>query len=359
MNILICCQNQFGYHSDTFYYAKFLSERNSVDYVGWDYGKQRMHVESVRVHYVERHAQIVRRNVDYIRYCLMMISSNKYDVVFIKYFKGCSILKLLYPSNLYIMDIRTGAVNNKKYIRVLEDSLLKLESKFFSNITVVSQSLANKLNLRKYHVVPLGALPLCERKNFLVPNDELNLIYVGTLTGRKLENSIEALALFKERNPRLKIRYFIIGDGASSDKNTIIELIESLNLEQNVYFEGFIPHSELNKYFETAHIGIAYIPVTDFYNVQPSTKIYEYCLSSIPVLATNTAENMKIINKCIGVVAADNPQDFSFGIEELLRNIINGCLNFDEKNVSGFRWETVVRDLEFYMRACCDRLQNR
>ncbi len=356
MKILICCQNQFGYHSDTFYYSKFLSECNSVDYVGWDYGKERMHVESVNVHYLSRKAGIIRRNVEYIKYCLMMISRSEYDVVFIKYFKGCSLLKLLHPNKIYIMDIRTGAVNNKKHIRVLEDCLLKLESKLFKNITVVSESLANKLNLKKYHVVPLGALPLCDRRDILVPNDELNLVYVGTLTGRKLENSVEAVFLFKERNPLIKIRYFIIGDGADSDKSLIVDLIDKLKLEEIVFFEGFVPHHELNKFFEISHIGIAYIPVTDFYNVQPSTKIYEYCLSSIPVIATNTIENTKIITKFNGVVAADNPLDFSFGIEELFRNIKNGDLNFDEENISSFRWPTVVGDLEIYMRKCSDCL---
>ena len=356
MKILICCQSQFGYHSDTFYYSKFLSEHNSVDYVCWDYRKTRMNAESVNVHYLSRNAGIVRRNLEYIKYCLMMISRNEYDVVFIKYFKGCSILKLLRPNMIYIMDIRTGAVNNKKHIRLFEDCLLKLESKVFSNITVVSESLANKLNIKKYHVVPLGALPLSDRKNLLVPSDEVNLVYVGTLTGRKLENSIEAVFLFKERNPRIKVRYFIIGDGATSDKKIIVDLIDRLDLKEIVSFEGFVAHHELNEFFKIAHIGVAYIPVTEFYNVQPSTKIYEYCLSSIPVIATNTMENIKIINKYIGVVAADNPQDFSFGIEELLRKIKNHDLNFDEENISSFRWPTVVADLEIYIRKCCDIL---
>jgi hypothetical protein len=74
------------------------------------------------------------------------------------------------------------------------------------------------------------------------------------------------------------------------------------------------------------------------------------------VIATNTIENTKIITKFNGVVAADNPLDFSFGIEELFRNIKNGDLNFDEENISSFRWPTVVGDLEIYMRKCSDCL---
>jgi hypothetical protein len=352
VKILICCQNQFGYHSDTFYYSKFLSKCNSVDYVGWDYGKERMHVESVNVHYLSRKAGIIRRNVEYIKYCLMMISRSEYDVVFIKYFKGCSLLKLLHPNNIYIMDIRTAAVNNKKHIRVLEDCLLKLESKLFKNITVVSESLANKLNLKKYHVVPLGALPLCDRRDILVPNDELNLVYVGTFNGRQLEKTVEAIYLFRNRNPYINIRYFIIGDGIDLDKRKVLECIEKCNLKSVVSIEGFIPHSELKSYFESSHVGIAYIPVTDFYDVQPATKIYEYCLSSIPVLATNTTENVRVLKPCFGVTVADNPIEFSYGIERIIEKIINNELSFDDGQVGEFNWYSVVRDLEDYMINC-------
>ncbi|MDZ7870853.1 MAG: hypothetical protein U5L02_16905 [Rheinheimera sp.] len=242
MKILICCQSQFGYHSDTFYYSKFLSVRNSVDYIGWDYGKEKIYIESVGVHYLSRNAGIIRRNVEYIKYSLMMISRNEYDIIFIKYFKGCSILKLLNPDKICIMDIRTGAVNNKKYIRGLEDSLLKLEANFFKNITVVSESLAHKLNLKKYHVVPLGALPLCDRRELLVPIDKVNLVYVGTFNGRQLEKTIEAVFLFINRNPNTDIRYIIIGDGVDSDKRKILEGIKNFNLEKIISLEGFVPH---------------------------------------------------------------------------------------------------------------------
>ena len=309
-----------------------------------------MDAESVNVHYLSRNAGIVRRNLEYIKYCLRMISRNEYDVVFIKYFKGCSLLRLLRPGKIYIMDIRTGAVNNKKHIRVFEDCLLKIEAKVFSNITVVSESLANKLNIKKYHVVPLGALPLSDRKSLLVPSDEVNLVYVGTFNGRQLEKTIEAVYLFKVRNPHVDIHYYLVGDGVEADKKKVLECIEKFNLKSVVSVEGFVPHHELKFYFEKAHVGIAYIPVTVFYNVQPATKIYEYCLSSIPVLATNTTENIRILDHCFGLVVADNAVDFSYGIERILERISRNELNFDYKKTEKFNWNVVVRDLENYMK---------
>ncbi|MDZ7870854.1 MAG: hypothetical protein U5L02_16910 [Rheinheimera sp.] len=105
----------------------------------------------------------------------------------------------------------------------------------------------------------------------------------------------------------------------------------------------------MKSYFDNAHVGIAYIPVTDFYDVQPATKIYEYCLSSIPVLATDTTENIRVLKQNFGVLVADNALDFSYGIEKIIDKINARELYFSENQIEKFNWYFVVRDLESYM----------
>jgi hypothetical protein len=352
--ILICCQSQFGYHIDTYYYSKYLKNEFQVTYVCWDYNKEKHKIDGVDVHYVSRSGNIFLRNIRYLNFLLCLIRKENFDFTFIKYFKFCFILSLLSGNTKFIFDIRTAAVNENFFIRICEDLLLKFEAKFFSRKTIISKSLAQKLGLKEdeIFILPLGADPISAKKNTIANIDcnKINLIYVGTFIGRNIQNTILGLKIFSDRNPEYKISYTIIGSGRRGEIEAIENVIEKSNLRQFVKMLGFIPHRELNQHFLESDVGVAYVPITDYYNVQPSTKVYEYVVSKIPVIATKTTENINVLDASFGVLTGDRPADFAEGIQTIVKKINEGKIYFDEQTISKFHWDNVVGELIKYLR---------
>jgi glycosyltransferase involved in cell wall biosynthesis len=115
---------------------------------------------------------------------------------------------------------------------------------------------------------------------------------------------------------------------------------------------GQVKYIELPKYYNASNIGIVYIPQKDYYEYQPSTKLYEYLLAGMPVIATNTFENRKeISNIKYGVICQDNPNSFSNALKVIQENLFNfqsGQIIGDKKVNS---WENIVnKNLEPYIR---------
>lgn len=113
-----------------------------------------------------------------------------------------------------------------------------------------------------------------------------------------------------ERNKSLSIKYDIIGFGRMEDEERIKNSIKENRLEKEVCFHGRRNHSELRPFFERATIGVCFIPQTSFYDIQPSTKLFEYAMSGLITIATNTLANKKYITCANGVLCNDSVADF-------------------------------------------------
>ena len=96
-------------------------------------------------------------------------------------------------------------------------SPLWIEMKFFKYKTVISEGLAKKLQLNSnIYILPLGAdIISSTRKTF----DEMNLLYVGTLYNRKIEDTLVGFANFYQvYKNKIKMRYTIIGKGKDNEE---------------------------------------------------------------------------------------------------------------------------------------------
>jgi glycosyltransferase involved in cell wall biosynthesis len=94
--------------------------------------------------------------------------------------------------------------------------------------------------------------------------------------------------------------------------------------------------------------------MTDYYDVQPVTKTFEYLLSGMPVIATNTSENRKVINQGNGVLIGDTAEDFYTGLKTILKN----RLFFDSvkirNNSMEYTWYNIVdKNLKIYLDQVC------
>jgi glycosyltransferase involved in cell wall biosynthesis len=340
--LLIINQEQFGHHSDTYYYCKYLKDDFNIVYIGWDHGLPAIEMNGVQVVYVSRKGNIFVRTMRFLRHALAQIN-DKRAIVFIKYFKGVSqALRLLRPKHCFVLDIRTGSVHKNMLARRFHDALLKFETLFFRHVTVISQSLAEKLGIaHKAHILPLGADVISStHKTF----DSLCLLYVGTLCNRKIDISIRGFKqYYDEFKDQIPISFTIIGSGPDNEEQNLRKLAAKYGLKESVNIAGAIPHPQLKPWFDAANVGIAYVPLADYYDCQPVTKTFEYLLSGMPVIATHTSKHREVIEFGNGVLIGETAEDFYSG----LKGIFEKRHLFDSAKIRnkaiGYTWKNIVR----------------
>lgn len=342
-SLLILCPSQFGYHLDTFYYCKYGRNDIEITYMGFEGTRPLVNIDGIHVKSIPSQGSKLIR---YFRWWLSALreSSTGYDVIFIKYFPGCSLIRCLNPNRQFVFDIRTGSIQLNRWRRKLADILMVAESRLFSKVTIISESLARKLGLRQgcYHVLPLGADVLSDAdKKF----DALHLLYVGTLSGRQIEKTIQGFAKFYSRHKgQIPMSYTIVGDGYRGELTKLKQMVRELNLESVVKLRGFVHHTKLGELWDVCNVGISFIPINEIYDCQPATKTFEYLLAGMPVVATATTENCRIVNKENGVVIPDTANGFEYGLELLLRNQDVFSSSFIRRSAEMCSWERIVRE---------------
>ena len=315
--IIIINQTQFGYNNATYYYCKYLRNDFDITYICWNYNHKKINLNGINIIYVSRNGNIATRNFRFI-FKVIKELKNSYQFHIIKYFRGCSVLKLIFPRKKFLVDIRTGSVTKEKANRYFSDFLMKGEVRFFKYVSVISKSLAQKLSLfEKAYILPLGADIISDTyKDF----SSINLLYVGTLRNRKIEQTIKGFSKFyREYKDEIKILYTIVGSGFNNEVDELRKLIKHEKIDNVVNITGQIPHNEIKPFFDSHNIGISYVPKTDYFDVQPVTKTFEYLLSGMPVIATDTSENRAVLNDNNGILINDLAEDFYKGLIEIYK----------------------------------------
>lgn len=345
--LLIINQAQFGYHIDTYCYCKYLRDSFDITYICWDYTYSKIELDNISIHYISRMGNIAVRNIRFILYVLRELKKD-YSFHIIKYFRGCSILRILNPSRLFLFDIRTGSVNTKAIHRNIYNFFMKTEARAFKNVSIISRSLAEKLGLlKRAYILPLGADVISEtNKTF----ESIDLLYVGTLNNRNIDQTIKGFSRFYHENiDKFSISYTIIGNGYNNEIDDLKKFIASEDVSGAINLEGHVSHANLKSYFDQCNVGVSYIPKTKYFDVQPPTKTFEYLLSGMPVIATNTFENSAIVNENNGVIVNDNPNAFYNGIQSILQNLEQYKSDVIRKNFMQFNWSNITADLESHI----------
>lgn len=339
--LLIIGRSQFGYHIDTYFYCKYLADLYQVTYLGWDYDRPRVSLEGITIRYVSRRGGKVRRFLRLIHRAGEELRRD-HDHVLLKYFAGCSVIRALALGERMILDVRTARVTGHRMARRFYDALLRLEAKLFGNVTIISKSLANRLGLSagKVHVLPLGADVISgSRKHF----ERLDCLYVGTLNNRNVEDTVRGFALFHDGADGELVRtYTIIGSGDHGEEQELAQIARTLGVGAHVSLLGPIPHQKLAPYFERCNVGVSFIPLTEYFDCQPPTKTFEYLLSGMPVIATRTTENRRVITDTNGLLIDDTAEGFASGLAEMVRR--RNQLDSDQIREASleFTWERIV-----------------
>jgi glycosyltransferase involved in cell wall biosynthesis len=346
--ILFINQIQFGYHIDYLKYCKYLKADFDITYLCWDYNWDKIFEELVDIIYVSRSGNIIERNVRFIRTALRLLKYESFQLVFINYFRGCSIIPLRYNSKHRIhLDIRTGSVSRKSIARNIYNFFLRFESYFFKSISIISEGLQKLLKVaNNAYILPLGADPIIVNRK---PDHKLSLLYIGTFYNRRIEDTIVGLGMFIKQHPYADIHYTIIGSGWSNEKEQTKDKIDLYDLHRYVELKGYIPQKELTQYFEKTNVGISYVPITPWFEYQPATKTFEYLMAGMPVVATGTFENKKIVNYRNGLIIEDDPLSFADSLELMIKKLDDFDEGLIRESVVDYKWEIIVQQLKQFI----------
>ena len=342
-SILIVNKEQYGYHIDTYKYCVNLSDKFKVTYLCWDENKSKVVTDGINCIYLEKKGQILKRFYILISQINKEIKKGDYNLIFINYFFGCSLAKILNFDSVFNLDIRTIAVTKNKFKNFIYDKLLIFESSIFKNITVISEETAKQIRIKKSTILPLGGECLVKSK---IDFKNLNLIYVGTLSNRNIMDLVKGFKIYLEKYPiKRNTTLTLIGDGYNNELEELRQFVKSNNLNNRIITTGYIQNTRLIEYFTKANCGVSFIPITPYYQNQPPTKTYEYLLSGLPVLATNTNANKKIINKANGILIEDNSEAVAKGIYDISEILDLYNSKNIRKEMEDSLWENIVNKI--------------
>lgn len=341
--LLIISRQQFGYLVDIYKWCEHLSEDYRINVVTFDTGKPKINLnkDNVKIHYISNHGNRRIRGLRYILVSLWYILKFR-GLILVEYFKGCDIFKKVLPWKKMILDIRTLSIKQNKELRNAENNAIKNTSALYNFTTIISEGTRDAINLdkKKTAILPLGAdiISKSDKKY-----DSLRLLYIGTLSGREIHKTVEGLSLYLKKNPNSDVHYDIIGDGYAGELEKLKELSKGLCISKSITFHGFVPHDKVHPFLEKCNIGVSYIPITEYYDHQPPTKTYEYILSGLYTIATNTYCNRCIINDNNGILIEDNAESFAESLTQINKKINTLKSHIIKDTLKDSTWETIVK----------------
>ena len=194
-------------------------------------------MQGVQLKYIPLNGSKAFRGFRFILFAVITILKSR-GIVFIHYFPGCQLLKKIVSWKKMILDIRTLSIHADQEKRTQYDLKIKKRIRLFDFATIISEGLRKKLDLNHDNscILPLGADTISEKdKDF----SQLKLLYVGTLNGRNITQTVDGLHIFLQKNPSCtNISYDIIGDGAEFEQ--LNNKIQQLKLTEIITLHGRI-----------------------------------------------------------------------------------------------------------------------
>lgn len=149
-----------------------------------------------------------------------------------------------------------------------------------------------------------------------IPEEEPILLYQGGMQmGRGLEKIIEAVPLFD--------RGVVVFLGDGRIKPALEAMVQEKGLESRVRFISKVPVEELLHYTRNAYLGFQVLNNVCFNHYSASSnKLFEYIMSSVPVVACSFPEIQKVVEgENVGVcVDSHDPKSIAQGVNYLLSN---------------------------------------
>lgn len=338
--VLVVGKDQFGYSTTLFKHCQYLKDFFEITYLGWDYQRPIIEMAGIKVKHVGRNGNKIKRTWRLVRAVKKELLVS--DIAFGTYFLGMSMIRMLGITKRYVVYVDTLYVEQGGLRKLVSDTILRVEIAFYKEILAISRGVAKKIGLKNYRILPLGGE--CFKSKFET-KDKLILIYVGTLGKRKIMESVIGFHRFLDESMNNnKYLYSIVGDSDTGERGEIESYIKKHKLERNVELLGFIPQHQLNTIYNKSNVGISFVPIIKEFDNQPPTKTYEYLVSGLPVIATATKSNKRIVTNKDGLLIDDTPQSFYEALVEMNKTIDKYDTTEIQQRNEHHKWQHVVRE---------------
>lgn len=213
-------------------------------------------------------------------------------------------------------DIRLGIIKGKNYYKKLfevGDCFLAISEYNYKNLVRFGA------NPKKIILHPVGIdikKFKNELNNIVKENKELKILTVARLVKEKgIIYGIKSIKLLLERNPRLNIKYRIIGDGPL--KKNLEEIVKDFNLNDVVDFLGAIEQKDVIKEMEKSNIFL----LPSIAEALPVV-LMEAQAMKLPVITTKVGGIPEVVSdkKSGYLVPAGNVKEMSRKVEYLVEH---------------------------------------
>lgn len=340
MKLLIIDVNPFGALTDVVKWVQYLPKDWSIKVLCFapKHG-ERAEVEGITVKEVYNYGNRQVKAIYFFLHCFWHLLLHRGKVMVI-YFPHCELLKRLFPWKKMLLDIRTLSVNKDLSVRNKHNAAVRRACLVFDKVSAISEGVAKQLGNIDVNILPLGADTISSTKKDY--SNGIRLLYVGIFSNRNIEETIKGVVEFHNTFPHIPICYKIIGYGTSLEEESMKNLIQSCNADNFIKFIGRVPHHLLSSYFDESNVGISFVPITDYFEHQPPTKTFEYCISGLFCLATGTMANKDIITSDCGIIINDTAQDVKEGLIKYwsIRTTINETAV--RSALESSKWQVIV-----------------
>lgn len=338
--VLIIDVNPFGALTDTVKWAEYLKEEWNVTvlcYAAKDGRKAK--ADGIKLIQLKNFKKRQIKAMYFILYSIIYLLFYNGKIV-VEFFPMCEIYKKIFPKKRMLLDIRTLSVSSDENTRKALNLKIRNACQYYDKVTAISEGVVRQIGVPGIEVLPLGSDVISPSKKKF--NDSIRLIYVGTFTNRNIEKTIEGVISYHKANHEVPINYQVIGYGNNGEENMFQHIIEKNNANDYVHIVGKVPHAKLKTYFDNSNVGFSFVPITDYYNDQPPTKTYEYCLSGIYCIGTATSINKQLLNDNNGILIADSSEGVKIGLEVFWENRNKLDSKRIKKTLELYTWRNIV-----------------
>jgi glycosyltransferase involved in cell wall biosynthesis len=286
------------------------------------------------------------------------LRGKRYDVAHVYAFRGCNLLPILKRdmATHWLLDIRTGNVSASRLRSTLANRVTRLESWMFDTYVAVDQRVGYRVLGKdcRFHVVPVGAdmekfRPNRQpqlRRELGFADDRLVVVFSSSMVRPRLpERVIEGFAQAVRRCPQLSL--LMVGDGTPGLIDELRARALDLNVAAQVHFTGYVPYASVQDYITAGDIGLAYVPITPQFDMQPPLKTAEFLACGLPTLATRTVGNaLYIRDQENGLVIGDTSEAIAEGLVRLAENpaLRERLTSMARPSIAEYDWNRIVRD---------------
>lgn len=330
---------QFGYLTDLYKWCQYLRVKYDITVVSAIRDRAAVAMDGIQVIGVDFNVAKPLRALKFYFRCLRYLWGYE-GRVFIVYFQGCSLLKLLCPWKKMHVDVRTLWVSPDAGSRRRYDRQLVRDCRRFDSVSAISRGVAEKMGLKGIKIVPLGSDVISVAPKQYA--DGIRLLYVGTLQWRHIEHTIKGVRLFVDRHPEVPIHYDLVGSGNPGDVELMQTTAAEEGLEDTVTVHGWKLVGEVQHLFDRCNVGICYVPTVSYYQHQPPTKIYEYVLSGMYCIATATLASRELIGDANGTLIEATPEGVAQGLETFWRRRTTVVESRLRQTLADSTWDRIV-----------------